>query len=111
MTIDLTQIILGIITVIGGIVARYLIPWIKSKLDDNQYETFCTLIRVGVYAAEQLFPRDKWKEKKQYVVDLLKENGYTVDTTAVDAMIEATVRELRIEQGQVQKDEVSADEQ
>ena len=30
---------------------------------------------------------------------LLKENGYTVDTTAVDALIEATVRELRIEQG------------
>lgn len=111
MTIDLTQIILAIITLIGAIITRYLIPWIKSKLNDNQYETFCTLIRVGVYAAEQLFPRDKWKEKKQYVVDLLEENGYTVDTTAVDAMIEATVRELRIEQGQVKTDEGQKEEE
>jgi hypothetical protein len=53
-----------------------------------------------VFAAEQLFTSDMWREKKQYVVDLLKENGYTVDVTAVDALIEATVRELRIEQGQ-----------
>ena len=100
MTIDLTQIILAVITLIGGIIARYLIPWIKDKLDDRQYTVFATLVRVGVFAAEQLFTSEQWKEKKQYVVDLLLENGYTVDTTAVDALIEATVRELRIEQGQ-----------
>ena len=99
MTIDLTQIILAIITLIGGIVARYVIPWIKDKLTDHQYDVFNGLVKVGVYAAEQLFTSEQWKEKKQYVVDLLKENGYTVDTTAVDALIEATVRELRIEQG------------
>lgn len=100
MTIDLTQIILAIITLIGAIITRYLIPWIKNKLSDHQYDQFLALIRVGVYAAEQLFTSDRWEEKKQYVVDLLEENGYSVDTTAVDAMIEATVRELRIEQGQ-----------
>ena len=99
MTIDLTQIILAVITLIGGLVARYVIPWIKSKLSERQYDVFYGLVRVGVYAAEQLFSSDQWKEKKQYVVDLLKENGYQVDTTAVDALIEATVRELRIEQG------------
>ena len=100
MTIDLTQIILAIITLIFGLITRYAIPWIKNKLTDHQYEVFNGLVRTGVYAAEQLFSTDQWKEKKQYVVDLLKENGYTVDTTAVDALIEATVRELRIEQGQ-----------
>ena len=100
MTIDLTQIILAVITLIGGIITRYLIPWIKNKLTDHQYDVFNGLVRVGVYAAEQLFTSEQWREKKQYVVDLLKENGYTVDATAVDALIEATVRELRIEQGQ-----------
>ena len=108
MTIDLTQIILAIITLIGAIITRYLIPWIKNKLDDRQYEVLATLVRVGVYAAEQLFSRDEWKEKKQYVVDLLSENGYSIDATAVDALIEATVRELRIEQGQANKEEASA---
>ena len=103
MTIDLTQIILAIITLIGGIIARYLIPWIKDKLTDHQYEVFNGLVRTGVYAAEQLFSSEQWREKKAYVVNLLKENGYTVDETAVDALIEATVRELRIEQGQAVK--------
>lgn len=99
MTIDLTQIILAVITVIGGLIARYVIPWLKDKLDDRQYNVLSALVRVGVFAAEQIFTSDQWKEKKQYVVDLLKENGYEVDSTAVDALIEATVRELRIEQG------------
>ena len=31
MTIDLTQIILAIITLVGGIVVRYLIPYLKEK--------------------------------------------------------------------------------
>ena len=102
--IDLTQIILAIITLIGAIITRYVIPWIKIKLTDHQYEVFNGLVRTGVFAAEQIFSSEQWKEKKQYVVDLLKENGYTVDTTSVDALIEATVRELKIEQGGTKKD-------
>lgn len=107
MTIDLTQIILAVITLLGAVITGFLIPWLKNKLTDHQYDMLATLIRVGVFAAEQLFTTEQWKEKKQYVVDLLAENGYTVDATAVDALIEATVRELRIEQGG-KKEEVAA---
>lgn len=97
MTIDLTQIILAVITLIGGLIARYVIPWIKDKLDERQYDVLCGVIRVGVFAAEQLFNSDQGKEKKQYVINLLIENGYEVDTTSIDAIIEATVKELKIE--------------
>lgn len=100
MTIDLTQIILAVIALISAALTGFVIPWLKNKLTDHQYDTLAALVRVGVFAAEQLFTSEQWKEKKQYVVDLLKENGYSVDVTAVDALIEATVRELRIEQGQ-----------
>lgn len=97
MTIDLTQIIQVLITLICGLVARYLIPWIKSKLDDRQYDVFYTMVRVGVFAAEQLFNSEQGKEKKEYVLHLLEENGYQVDEPAVDAVIEAVVKELKIE--------------
>ena len=100
MNVDLTKILLAIITLVGTVISGFVIPWLKNKLTDHQYDTLAALVRVGVFAAEQLFTTEQWKEKKQYVVDLLKENGYSVDTTAVDALIEATVRELRIEQGQ-----------
>ncbi len=97
MTIDLTQIILAIITLIGAIISRYLIPMLKDKLDERKYDIFNGLVRVGVYAAEQLYNSDQGKEKKEYVLQLLKKNGYEIDTGAVDALIEATVKELRID--------------
>ena len=104
MTIDLTQIILAVIALISAVLTGFVIPWLKTKLTDHQYDTLATLVRVGVFAAEQLFTSDMWKEKKEYVVNLLLENGYKVDITAVDALIEATVRELRIEPGQTPKE-------
>ena len=97
MTIDLTQIILAVITVIGAIITRYLIPWIKSKLDERQYDVFNGLVRVGVFAAEQLYNSGKIQDKKQYVLELLKGNGYQIDDESVNALIEATVKELKIE--------------
>lgn len=102
MTIDLTQIILAIITLMGMLITRYLIPWIKSKTNEKQYTALVNLAKVGVYAAEQLFATEQWKEKKAYVVNLLEENGYTVDATAVDALIESMVQELHIQKGQTE---------
>ena len=103
MTIDLTQIILAVLTLAGTIITRYLIPWLKSKTSERQFDALKILARTGVYAAEQIFTTDQWREKKEYVLNLLEENGYSVDSTSVDALIEAMVRELRIEQGQVKK--------
>ena len=103
MTIDLTQIILAVITLIGALITRYLIPWIKEKTNEKQFEALKILAKVGVYAAEQLFSTEQWKEKKQYVLDFLKQNGYEIDAPAVDALIESLVRELRIEQGGAKK--------
>ena len=108
MTIDLTQIILAIITLIGAVITRYLIPWIKEKTSERQFEALKLLAKVGVYAAEQLFSTEQWKEKKQYVLDFLKQNGYEIDAPAVDALIESLVRELRIEQGGAKKTEENA---
>lgn len=98
-TIDLTQIILAAITLIGAIIARYLIPWIKGKLNDQQSEMLNGMIRVAVFAAEQIFNSSEGKAKKEYVKNLLAENGWNVDLALVDAAIEATVKELRIEMG------------
>lgn len=99
MTIDLTQIILAVITLISGLVARYVIPWIKGKLNDQQAEAMNGIVRVAVFAAEQLFNSTEGKAKKAYVLNLLRDNGYDIDSATVDALIEATVKELRIEMG------------
>lgn len=96
MTIDLTQIILAVITLISGLVARYLIPWMKGKLDVQQADAFNRIVSIGVFAAEQIFNSDEGAKKKAYVVDLLAQNGYSVDEATVNAAIEAEVKKLKI---------------
>lgn len=100
MTIDLTQIILAVIALIGSIIARYVIPWLKDKLDERKADLLIGVINTGVYAAEQLYNSDEGQKKKQYVVDLLNEYGYAVDpdniAMNINALIESTVKELKI---------------
>lgn len=95
MNIDLTQIILAIIALLGTVITTFVIPLLRQKLTEKQQETLSALIRIGVYAAEQLLTTGE--EKKKYVEDLLKEKGYDVDLESVNAAIEAAVKELKIE--------------
>ena len=106
MTIDLTQIILAVIAVIGSVISTFLIPYIKTKLDveksnlsENQAAMLRLVITTAVTAAEQLYNSDEGQQKKAYVLNLLKQQGYDVDSAAIDAAIEAIVFELHNEIG------------
>ena len=92
--IDLTQVILALITLFGGIITSFVIPFIKKKLTGQQIQNLKLAARIAVYAAEQIFTPEQWEEKKKYVQDLLREQGYDVDTEKVDAAIEAEVLAL-----------------
>ena len=94
--IDLTQILVAVITVLGGIVIRYLVPLLKEKTTREQRELINSLIDIGVYAADQTMRTQTGAEKKQYVLDLLKGAGYDVESDEVDASIEAAVKNLKI---------------
>jgi len=105
MQIDLTQIILAVITLIFGLLMRYVIPSAKKNLDKNQMELLQVAVKSAVYAAEMLYKSDQGQEKKAYVVELLRQQGYIVDPgkieDSVNAMIEAFVKELKIEQAKI----------
>lgn len=101
MQIDLTQIILAIITLIGAFLTKYLVPLIKkkilsedNKLSDNQRMLIKLAIRTAVTAAEQIYKSEEGEKKKAYVLALLRTQGFDVDTSAIDAEIEAAVLEL-----------------
>lgn len=101
MNIDLTQILLAIITLLGTIITGFLLPWLRRKIEAENTkisETGAALIYMAidtaVKAAEQLYKSDEGEAKKKYVVDVLKEQGFDVDLASVDAAIEAAVLEL-----------------
>ena len=103
--IDLTQIILAVITLIFGILMRYVIPSAKSKLNTDQMELLRIAVKTAVYAADQLYNSNQGQEKLAYVVDLLHKQGYVLDPKQVEdttrALIEAMVKELKLEQAKV----------
>ena len=101
---DITSIIIGVIMVIAGVLTYFVIPLLRSKLTSEQMATLAATVRAGVYAAEQLYnATGKGKEKKEYVINYLKEKGYIIDeeriSSEINNLIESTVKELNIEKG------------
>lgn len=104
MNIDMTQIILAIIALLSAIVTGFLIPLLKakllsenSKLSKTQQDLLMLAVTTAVTAAEQLYRSDEGQQKKAYVLAILKQQGFDVDSAAIDAAIEAVVLELHEE--------------
>ena len=96
---DLTPIVNAVITLIAAIVTTFLIPWIKSKIDAAKLAQIVEWVGIAVRAAEQIYNESGMGEKKkQYVLDFLADKGFTLDPNSINAMIEASVKELNIEQ-------------
>lgn len=96
MQVNLTEIIMAVIALIGTVLTGYVIPVLKSKVGENNQKTFDKAVQVAVYAAEQIYTGLKQgKEKKEYVKELLQNQGYNVDFQEVDAAIEAQVRKMK----------------
>ena len=96
---DLTPIVNAVITLIAAIVTTFLIPWIKSKIDAAKLAQIVEWVGIAVRAAEQIYNESGMGEKKKkYVLDFLADKGFTLDPNSINAMIEAAVKNLNIEQ-------------
>ena len=101
---NITDIAIALIALASAVVTGIVVPLLKAKLDnennkltESQLVMLQTFIKTGVYAAEQLFTSAQGSEKKAYVLNLLKEKGYEIDDKALDAAVEAAVKELKVE--------------
>lgn len=108
MQIDVTQIIQLCITIIVVVLTGIIIPWIRSNTTNNQKAIVESTIKTLVYAAEQLQATGVINiPKKEWVLHELNawlgQKKIVFNEDEVNAMIEAAVRELNIEQGTVKK--------
>lgn len=96
---DYTPLFQAIISLIAVIISSFVIPWIKSKVDENRLQKFLEIVDIGVGAAEQIadnFGFDgAWK--KAYVVDYLEKLNLHVDYDTLDNAIENAVLLLNAE--------------
>lgn len=91
---DYTVIIQAVVTLIVALISYFVIPWLKANKTQKQIDTWAFWVDVAVAAAEQIFKSDQWSEKKQYVVNYLKDKGITYDSATVNNMIESAVLKL-----------------
>lgn len=94
--VDLTQIIIAILTLVASLVSAFLVPYIKSKVTTEQLETIKLWVKVAVEAAEMIYVGSgRGAEKKKYVEEFLRSKGFKLDTAEIDNLIESAVLELK----------------
>ena len=93
--IDLTEILELVLTIISICISTFLLPWLRSKANEQKQKEINNWVKIAVTAAQQLFSSEQTSEKKEYVMNWLNQKGITFDTNKIDAMIEASVYELK----------------
>ena len=97
--VDLTQVVIAIITLVISLVSVYFIPYLKSKVSSEQLDIIKFWVNIAVEAAEMIYTGSgRGTEKKQYVVEFLNSKGFTLNTDEIENLIEAAVLELKITQ-------------
>lgn len=95
--VDLTQIIVAVITLLVAVVTTFLIPYIKTNVTSEELTTIKTWVSIAVQAAEMIYTESgKGSEKKQYVIEFLNSKGFTLNIEELNNLIEAAVWELKL---------------
>lgn len=95
-----TQIILAIISIIGALVSAYVIPFIKAKMTQADMQRLVEFVKIAVRCANQIYTPEQWAQKKEYVLNLVKEfieSNLKIKLTdeQIDAIIEGIVNLIK----------------
>lgn len=91
---DITPVISAVITLLSAVVTVFLVPWIKRQTSAKDREELLKWVEIAVAAAEQLFDPSQGEDKKESVVEFLREKGFVFSEAEIDTAIEAAVLKL-----------------
>ncbi len=102
MNIDITQIVVAVIGLLGVILTSVVVPLIKSKLTNSQWETILNYALAGVQAAEIIFNAQGQGEEKlrwvsEYITNQCLAHGIKIDMDAVRVVIENAWKALGLD--------------
>lgn len=96
MVIDVTQVIVALIGLIGVLLSTVLIPYLRQKTTKEKWENAMFWVKLAVQSAEQIYNAQGMGEiKKEYVEKFLAEHNIKLDPEQVDVAIEAAVLQLQ----------------
>ena len=90
MTMQLVAYALGIVLAASILFVgkQYLIPFLKAKIGNEQYDELVKKIQDLMLMAEKMYGPKTGAEKKQFVIDELKKMGVKFDEAFVSNMID-----------------------
>ena len=103
---NITQILLGIILILGGVFTLILWPYIKAHVSAEQLSMLAGIAQTVVFAAEKIFGAKMGPDKLAYALGLakklLEKKGLSFDEDVIRAAIEAQVEQLNLDQQAVE---------
>ena len=105
MNIDITEIVVAVIGLLGIVITSVVVPLIQSKLTNSQWETIKNYALAGVQAAEILIDAGngikKFEKAKQYIEKQCAAHGIKIDTDTIQIAIENAWKDLGLDQKQI----------
>lgn len=93
-------VVMFVMAILVYAIRRNLVPFIQSKMTEDQLKTAQEMAKMFVYMAEQAFGDKSGQERKQIVKDALqdalKNAGINMTDQFIDDMIEAAVKGMKI---------------
>lgn len=103
---NITQILLGIVLILGGVFTLIVWPYIKSHVSAEQLSMLAGIAQTVVFAAEKIFGAKMGPDKLAYALNLakklLEKKGLSFDEEVIRAAIEAQVQQLELDQKAVE---------
>lgn len=101
MNIDITQIVVAVIGLLGLVVTSVLVPLIRTKINAEQWDTIYNYAVAAVQAAEIIIGAGKGAEKfawaKEYIEAQCKAHGIKIDMDTVQVVIENAWKDLGLD--------------
>lgn len=103
---NITQILLGLILILGGVFTIIVWPYIKAHVSSEQLSMLAGIAQTVVFAAEKIFGAKMGPDKLAYALNLakrlLEKKGLTFEEDVIRAAIEAQVEQLNLDQQAVE---------
>lgn len=82
------------------VTVRYLVPWIKTKIETENLSVIADWAQKAVLKAQQVMQSASGTDKKAFVTEFLKElltaKNISISDEQLDILIEAAVKQMKI---------------
>ena len=96
------EVIKLIVMVAVLVITRYLIPWLKERIGAEKLVVAEKWVRYAVLKAQQVLWEKDGQDRKAYVTEFLKEilmaKNIALSDEQLDVLIEAAVKQMKIEE-------------